>query len=171
MSTRPAGTPESTTQQPNAGPIAILPPCPFIGATIFGEMDLSADATVQGIVTRPSSHGVGPTLDRLEALLKARGVTVFARIDHGAGAAQAGLSMPASQVLVFGNPRAGTPLMVAAPLAAIDLPFKALAWEDAAGRSWLSHEDPHHLATRFGLSDAQVQALAPLVALIEQAAG
>jgi hypothetical protein len=61
--------------------------------------------TAQGVVTRPSSHGVGPSIDRLEALLKARGVTIFARIDHGAGAAQAGLSMRASQVLVFGNPR------------------------------------------------------------------
>ncbi len=126
--------------------------------------------TAQGIVTRPSAHGVGPTIDRLEVLLKARGVTIFARIDHGAGAAQAGLSMRASQVLVFGNPRAGTPLMVAAPLSAIDLPFKALAWEDDDGRTWLSHNDPRHLAMRFGLTDDHVQALAPLVALIEQAA-
>jgi len=126
--------------------------------------------TAQGVVTRPSSHGVGPTIDRLEALLKARGVTIFARVDHGAGAAQAGLSMRASQVLVFGNPRGGTPLMVAAPLSAIDLPFKALAWEDDDGRAWLSYNDPHHLAMRFGLTDDHVQALAPLVALIEQAA-
>ena len=126
--------------------------------------------TAQGVVTRPSAQGVGPTIDRLEALLKAHGVTIFARFDHGAGAVQAGLSMRASQVLVFGNPRGGTPLMVAAPLAAIDLPFKALAWEDADGGAWLSYNDPHHLAMRFGLTDDQVQALAPLVALIEQAA-
>ena len=126
--------------------------------------------TAQGIVTRPSAHGVGPTIDRLEALLQAHGVTIFARIDHGAGAAQAGLSMRASQVLVFGNPRGGTPLMVAAPLSAIDLPFKALAWEDDDGRTWLSYNDPRHLALRFGLTDGQIQALAPLVALIEQAA-
>jgi uncharacterized protein (DUF302 family) len=126
--------------------------------------------TAQGVITRPSSHGVGPTIDRLEALLKARGVTIFARIDHGAGAAQAGLSMRASQVLIFGNPRGGTPLMVAAPLSAIDLPFKALAWEDDDGRAWLSYNDPHHLAMRFGLTEDHIQALAPLVALIEQAA-
>jgi uncharacterized protein (DUF302 family) len=124
----------------------------------------------QGVVTRPSSHDVGPTIDRLEALLEARGVTIFARIDHGAGAAQAGLSMRPSQVLVFGNPRGGTPLMVAAPLSALDLPFKALAWEDGDGRAWVSYNDPRHLAMRFGLTDDQIQALAPLVALIEQAA-
>ena len=88
----------------------------------------------------------------------------------GAGAAQAGLTMAPSQVLVFGNPRAGTPIMVAAPLAALELPFKALAWEDPAGRAWLSYNDPRHLATRFGLTEDQVKALVPLVALIEQAA-
>ena len=97
-------------------------------------------------------------------------MTIFARIDHGAGATQAGLSMRASQGLVFGNPRGGTPLMVAAPLSALDLPFKALGWEDGDRRVWLSYNDPHHLAMRFGLTDDHVQALAPLVVHIEQAA-
>jgi uncharacterized protein (DUF302 family) len=124
----------------------------------------------EGVITRSTPHGVGPTIDRLEALLKGRGVTIFARIDHGAGAARAGLHMRPSQVLVFGNPRGGTPIMVAAPLAALELPFKALAWEDADGGTYLSYPDPRHLATRFGLTDAQVQPLVALAALIEQAA-
>jgi uncharacterized protein (DUF302 family) len=130
-----------------------------------------ANTIVEGVITRSTSFGVGPTIDRLEALLKSRGVTIFARIDHDAGATQVGLSMRPSQVLVFGNPRGGTPIMVAAPLAALELPFKALAWEDADGRAWLSYPDPHHLAARFGLTDADVQPLEALVALIEQAAG
>jgi len=125
----------------------------------------------EGVITRSTPYGVGPALDRLEALLKSRGVTIFARIDHGAGAAQVGLAMRPSQVLVFGNPRGGTPIMVATPLAALELPFRALAWEDADGRAWLSYPDPRHLAARFGLTDVQVQPLVALAALIEQAAG
>lgn len=131
---------------------------------------VNMNAIAEGVITRSTAYGVRPTIDRLAALLKERGITIFARIDHGAGAAQAELTMPPSQVLIFGNPRGGTPIMVAAPLAALDLPFKALAWQDAEGRAWLSYNDPHHLAARFGLTDDQVKALAPLVALIEQAA-
>ena len=123
----------------------------------------------QGLITRAAPARVGATLDKLEALLRVRGGTVFARIDHAAGAAKVGLAMPASQVLIFGNPRGGTPLMVAAPAVAIDLPFRALAWEDGHGESWLSFNDPHYLGQRFGLSEEQTRPLAPLVALIEQA--
>jgi uncharacterized protein (DUF302 family) len=124
----------------------------------------------EGIVTLPTKRAVPAVLDDLEARLRARAVTVFARIDHRAGAASVGLEMPACQVLVFGSPRGGTPIMLAAPLAAIDLPFKALAWADQDGRTWLSYNAPAYLAKRFGLASEQVQALAPLVALIEQAA-
>jgi uncharacterized protein (DUF302 family) len=124
----------------------------------------------EGIVSLSSAHAVTETLDRLEGLLRARGVTVFARIDHGAGAAAAGIAMPPSELLIFGSPKGGSPLMVAAPTAALDLPFKALAWQDDAGRAWLTYNDPRYVARRFGLGDDQVKALAPLVALIEQAA-
>lgn len=127
------------------------------------------DIADRGLITRAAPAGVGPTLDKLDALLRARGVTVFARIDHAAGAAQVGLVMPPSQVLIFGNPRGGTPLMLAAPTLALELPFKALAWEDSQGQAWLSFNDPTSLARRFGLSDEQVRPLAPLVAIIEQA--
>ncbi|HEX4405015.1 MAG TPA: DUF302 domain-containing protein [Polyangia bacterium] len=124
----------------------------------------------EGIVTRPSQHPVGQTLDRLEESLRAHGVTIFARLDHAAGATGVGLTMPPSELLIFGNPRGGTPIMRAAPISAIDLPFKALAWQDDAGATWLSYNEPHYLAQRFGLTDADVAPLAPLVALIEQAA-
>jgi uncharacterized protein (DUF302 family) len=125
----------------------------------------------QGVVTRASKLSVAQTLDRLQALLQARGLTSFARIDHAGGAAQVGLAMPPCELLVFGSPRGGTPIMVAAPTAALDLPFKALAWQDAQGAVWLSYNAPAYLAARFGLSDAQVETLAPLVALLEQALG
>lgn len=100
----------------------------------------------QGIVTRASKLAVAQTLDRLQALLQARGLTIFARIDHAGGAAQVGLVMPPSELLIFGSPRGGTPIMVAAPTAALDLPFKALAWQDAQGAVWLSYNDPAYLA-------------------------
>jgi len=122
-----------------------------------------------GLITRTAPAGVGPTLDKLEVLLRAGGITVFARIDHAAGAKQVGLTMPPSQVLIFGNPRGGTALMLAAPTLAIDLPFKALAWEDAHGQAWLSFNDPRYLAQRFGLGEEHLRPLAPLVAIIERA--
>jgi uncharacterized protein (DUF302 family) len=131
--------------------------------------DAAVDRTAEGLVTRPSAHPVGQTLDRLEDLLRAHGVTIFARVDHGAGAIGVGLAMPPSELLIFGNPRGGTPIMRAAPVSAIDLPFKALAWQDEGGATWLSYNEPHYLAKRFGLTDADVAPLAPLVALIEQA--
>jgi uncharacterized protein (DUF302 family) len=124
----------------------------------------------EGIVTCPSQHPVGQTLDRLEQSLRAHGVTIFARVDHGAGAVGVGLAMPPSELLIFGHPRGGTPIMRAAPLSALDLPFKALAWQDEAGATWLSYNEPRYLAQRFGLVDADVAPLAPLVALIEAAA-
>lgn len=124
----------------------------------------------EGIVTLATRREPTAVLDELEALLHARAVSIFARIDHRAGAVSAGLTMPACELLIFGNPRGGTPVMLAAPLAAIDLPFKALAWEDGDGRTWLSYNDPAYFAKRFGLMAEQVLALAPLVALIERAA-
>ena len=83
--------------------------------------------TGEGIISRPSSHSVPETLDRVEAILKAKGIKVFARVDHSGEAAQAGLTMPPTQLLIFGNPKGGTPLMAAKPTVAIDLPLKALA--------------------------------------------
>jgi uncharacterized protein (DUF302 family) len=93
-------------------------------------------------------------MDRLEAEIKAKGMTVFARVDHAAGAAQAGLSLRPTEVLLFGNAKAGTPLMQANQTIGIDLPLKALVWQDADGKVWLSYNEPNWLATRHGLAAA-----------------
>ena len=123
----------------------------------------------EGIVRKPSSRSVAETLVRLETILKARGIQVFARIDHAGEAARVGLSMPPTQVLIFGNPRAGTPVMLAAPTAAIDLPLKVLAWEDAVGKVWLGYIDPSYLAHRHGLEEKQVAPLGVIADLVDAA--
>ena len=124
----------------------------------------------EGIIRTPSTRTVPETLDRLEAVLKTQGITVFARVDHSGEAAKVGLTMPPTQVLIFGNPKAGTPVMLAVPTSAIDLPLKALAWQDAAGRVWLGYTDPAYFARRFGLTEAQVAPLAGIGQLIDAAA-
>jgi len=102
----------------------------------------------EGLVTRSSRHGPKETMDRLQAAVTAKGMAVFARIDHAAGAAEAGLSLRPTEVLIFGNAKAGTPLMQAGQTAGIDLPLKALVWQDAAGTTWLSYNDPASIAQR-----------------------
>ena len=119
---------------------------------------------IDGLVRLASPYSVVETLDRLEAGLRAKGITIFARIDHCAAAADAGLSMRPAQVLIFGNPRIGTPVMKAAPTLAIDLPFKALAWEDAAGKVWLGYNSADYLARRHRIAEVVV---APLAAVAE----
>ena len=104
-----------------------------------------------GLITLPSRHSARDTADRLEAALKAHGITLFARIDHAAGAASAGLELRPTEVLIFGDPRAGTPLMQAAQTMGLDLPLKVLVWEDAEGKTWLTVNDLAWLARRHGL--------------------
>jgi uncharacterized protein (DUF302 family) len=106
----------------------------------------------QGLTTIRSSYGPQDTMNRLEAAVKAKGMTVFTRIDHAAGATGAGLSLPPTEVLIFGNAKAGTPLMQAVRTIGIDLPLKALVWQDTSGDTWLSCNDPAWLAQRHGLS-------------------
>jgi len=110
---------------------------------------------VQGLTTIKSSHGPRDTMNRLEAAVKAKGPTVFARIDHSAGASAVGLSLNPTEVLIFGNAKGGTPLMQSAQSIGIDLPLKALVWKDAAGDTWLSYNDPAWLAKRHGLSGTE----------------
>ena len=105
-----------------------------------------------GLTTLRSSYGPKDTMSRLEAEVKARGMTVFARIDHAAGAAGAGLPLRPTELLIFGNAKAGTPLMQAVQSIGIDLPLRALVWEDASGVTWLSYDDPAWLARRHGLA-------------------
>ena len=104
-----------------------------------------------GLIPLPSRNSARDTADRLEAALKAHGITLFARIDHAAGAASAGLELRPTEVLIFGDPRAGTPLMQAAQTMGLDLPLKVLVWEDAEGKTWLTVNDLAWLARRHGL--------------------
>ena len=97
---------------------------------------------VQGLTTIRSNFGPQDTIDRLETAIKAKGMTVFARIDHAAGAAVVGLTLRPTEVVIFGNARGGTPLMQSVQTLGIDLPLKALVWQDTAGVTWLSYNDP-----------------------------
>jgi uncharacterized protein (DUF302 family) len=112
-------------------------------------------------------------MDRLETAVKAKGLTVFARIDHAAGAAAVGLSLRPTELLIFGNAKGGTPLMQSAQTTGIDLPLKALVWQDAAGKTWLSYNDPSWLAKRHGLgheTEPAVSAMAAALAATAKAA-
>ena len=110
---------------------------------------------VPGLTTIKSHRGARETMNRLEAAVMARGLAVFARIDHAAGASAVGMPLKATEVLIFGNARGGTPLMQSVPTIGIDLPLKALVWQDTSGETWLSYNEPSWLAQRHGLSGAE----------------
>jgi uncharacterized protein (DUF302 family) len=121
---------------------------------------------VEGLTTIRSSYGPKDTMNKLEAAVKARGMTVFAHVDHAAGAAAAGLTLRPTELLIFGNARGGTPLMQANQAIGVDLPLRALVWQDAAGDTWVSYNDPAWLAKRYGLGpEVQGTATAMTVAL------
>jgi uncharacterized protein (DUF302 family) len=124
----------------------------------------------RGIVTRQSRHSVDQTVERLEALLRAKGVTLFAVVDHSGEAAKVGLRLLPTKLLIFGNPKAGTPLMLAAPSVAIDLPLKILVWEDAQGKVWLGYNSPAYLQQRHGLPDSLLANIAVVEGLAKAAA-
>jgi uncharacterized protein (DUF302 family) len=121
---------------------------------------------VEGLTTLKSSFGAAETMNRLDAAVKAKGMTVFARIDHAAGASGVGLSLRPTEVMIFGNARAGTPLMQATQTVGIDLPLKALVWQDATGVTWLSYNDLDWLATRHGLGTEVEPALKGITAAL-----
>ena len=122
-------------------------------AAVVAVLIPSAVLAHSGLIVKPSANGVTATLDRLEAVLKKKGVTVFARVDHAAGAKKAGLALAPTQVLIFGNPKLGTPLMRSNRAIGIDLPLKVLAWKDGNGKVWLAYNDPAYLAKRHAISD------------------
>jgi len=103
-----------------------------------------------GIVSKPSRHSVDETVAKLRGILQAKGVALFAVIDHSGEAEKVGMKMKPTKLLIFGNPKAGTPLMLAAPSAAIDLPLKVLVWEDEKGQVWVSYNSPEYLQRRHG---------------------
>ncbi len=124
----------------------------------------------QGLTTTRSSYGPKDTMNRLEAEVKAKGMTVFARIDHAAGATGVGLSLRPTEVLIFGNAKAGTPLMHSVQTIGIDLPLKALVWQDTSGNTWLSYNDPAWLAKRHGLNGETEAAVSMMTAALEAVA-
>jgi uncharacterized protein (DUF302 family) len=109
-----------------------------------------------GLITLKSPHAAKATMDKFEAIVKAKGLHVFARIDHAAGAAKVGKTLRATEVLLFGNPQGGTAFMQCAQSVGIDLPLKALAWEDASAQVWLGYNDPEFLAQRHAVADCPV---------------
>ncbi len=125
-------------------------------------MDPTAEPSFDGIVTKPSLHTVGETVGRLTRLIAARGLTLFAVIDHSGEAEKVGLEMPDTKLVVFGSPTAGTPVMIATPLAALDLPLKVLVWADEAGAVSVSYNATSYLAARYHLANdlrARIQAI------------
>jgi uncharacterized protein (DUF302 family) len=110
---------------------------------------------MEGLTSIRSRFGPKETMDRLQAEIRAKGMTVFARIDHATGAAEVGLTLPPTELIIFGNARGGTPLMQSAQTVGIDLPLKALVWEDAAGTTWLSYNEPGWIAQRHSVANAE----------------
>jgi uncharacterized protein (DUF302 family) len=127
--------------------------------------------TQSGLIHIGSRHSVDETLQRLETLLREKNIMVFARVDHSGEAAKVGLEMRPTKLLIFGNPKGGTPLMQAAPSVAIDLPMKALVWQDAEGKVWLTYNDPAYLEQRHNVPAELLPNIAGVSALLEKAAG
>jgi uncharacterized protein (DUF302 family) len=122
-----------------------------------------------GMVHVSSPYPVPEAFKRLEAIVLARGLSILARIDHGGDAAKVGLKMHPTQLLIFGNPKAGTPLMIASPTLAIDLPLKALVWEDGEGKVWVTYNSPEFLKQRHNIPDSLVKNVSGVGAIVEEA--
>ena len=138
-------------------------------AVVFAVFSLSSVAADNGLISKPSKYSVPETLDRLEAAVKSKGITVFARIDHSGEAAKVGMKMRPTQLLIFGNPKTGTALMNSSPSIAIDLPLKALAWEDENGKVWLSYNSPAYMKQRHDLKDEFMKNIAAIGSFVDQA--
>jgi uncharacterized protein (DUF302 family) len=110
---------------------------------------------IEGLTSVQSSFGPKETMDRLDAEIRAKGLSVFARIDHAAGATKVGLTLRATELIIFGNARGGTPLMQSAQTVGIDLPLKILVWQDAANNTWLSYNEPSWIAQRHGVAGTE----------------
>ena len=124
----------------------------------------------KGLIDKPSQHSVDQTVEKLKNILQSKGVALFALIDHSGEAEKVGMKMRTTKLLIFGNPKAGTPLMLAAPSVAIDLPLKILIWEDAAGKVWVTFNSPEFLRERHGLPQDLMQNVAVIEALASKAA-
>jgi uncharacterized protein (DUF302 family) len=133
-------------------------------------MSTSASSTPnRGIIDKPSNHSVDQTVEKLKGILASKGITLFALVDHSGEAEKAGMKMPPTKLLIFGSPKAGTPLMLAAPSVAIDLPLKILVWQDPQGKTWLSYNSPDYLKDRHNLPPDLLQNIAVVEALAAKA--
>ena len=132
----------------------------------------NALSSIEGLTSIPGSLGAKETMDRLEAEIRTKGLTIFARIDHAPGAAEVGLPLAPTNLIIFGNARGGTPLMQSAQTVGIDLPLKILVWQDAANNTWLSYNEPRWIAQRHGVLNAEaiVSKMADLLRAISAAA-
>jgi uncharacterized protein (DUF302 family) len=132
----------------------------------------NALSSIEGLTSIPGSLGPKETMDRLEAEIRTKGLTIFARIDHAAGAAEVGLQLAPTNLIVFGNARGGTPLMQSAQTVGIDLPLKILVWQDAANNTWLSYNEPRWIAQRQGVAgvESAIDKMADLLAAIAKEA-
>ena len=129
----------------------------------------NATSNTAGITSQSSPYGADETLQRLEQVIRSRGLTLFAQFDHSGEAGKVGLAMQPSRVLVFGSPKAGTPLMVASPLIALDLPLKILVWQDDRGQVWVSYNQPAFLSQRYNIPPDLVRVLAAVQGIVEAA--
>jgi uncharacterized protein (DUF302 family) len=136
-------------------------------ASIMRAVSGGTTMSVDGLITMPSHFGPGETMRRLEDAVRARGMTVFAHVDHAEGAAAAGMALRPTDLLIFGAAKGGTPLMQAAQTMGIDLPLKALVWQDETGATFLSYNDPAFLARRHGLGDGAEPVVAGMSALLK----
>jgi uncharacterized protein (DUF302 family) len=126
--------------------------------------------SANGIIDIVSNHSVDEVVEKLKGILSAKSVTLFALVDHSGEAAKAGMTMPPTKLLIFGSPKAGTPLMLASPSIAIDLPLKILVWEDSDGKTWVSYNAPDYLRERHGVPQELMQNIAVIEVLAAKAA-
>jgi uncharacterized protein (DUF302 family)/uncharacterized membrane protein YidH (DUF202 family) len=132
--------------------------------------ETSMTTTDNGIISTPSNHSVDETAERLKGILRDKGINLFALVDHSGEAEKVGMKMPPTKLLIFGNPKGGTPVMLAAPSIAIDLPLKILVWQDSAGKTWLSYNSPEYLKQRHSVPDDLVKNISVVGALVQQVA-
>jgi uncharacterized protein (DUF302 family) len=136
---------------------------------VNGETKSGTPPSVEGIVTRPSPFSVEGTLDRLQRIIQSRNLHIFAHIDHSGEARRVGLTMQEAHVLIFGNPKGGTPLMIASPLLALDLPLKVLVWQSGENQVWVSTTSVAYLSDRYAIPQELVANIAVVDAIIQQA--
>jgi len=129
-----------------------------------------ASVTKKGIIDKPSNHSVDQTVENLKDILQSKGIKLFALVDHSGEAEKVGIKMPPTKLLIFGSPEAGTPLMLATPSVAIDLPLKILVWQDDQGKVWVSFNSPEYLKERHGLQQDVLQNISVIETLAMKAA-